>query len=139
MEQETTELVSLMERLVSLHQELIPLEEEKIGLIIDQNWAGLEEQVQKSGPILLSIEDTERRRMEIVGRLGGTSDQPLSEIASQLPVDTGSELQRSGRTLRTLLLELKNLNLQEEQLITSSLEVVEFTLSLFSGRGSKSN
>ena len=133
---EYMQLVSVMEKLVSLHRELVTREQEKIKLILDQDWRRLEEQVDRSRQVLRRIEETERQRLEIVGMIGGDPNHTLTQISGLLPDEGRDELHTRGKTLRSLLVDLKNLNLRCEQLIASSLEVVDFTLSLLSGTGS---
>jgi hypothetical protein len=137
-EQNHRKLALQLDELVTLHRELIAIEQEKITLVIDQNWLQLDEKVEKSGLILERIEETEGQRQETIGRIGGGVDMSLSDLVQLLPADIREELLGKGKTLRKLILKLKNLNLRCEQLISSSLEVLDFTLSLLAGTGSKS-
>jgi flagellar biosynthesis/type III secretory pathway chaperone len=125
-----------MQQLIMLHGELAGLEQEKVRRITEQDWQGLEQQLELSRAVLQQIEDVERRRQELVERLVGNPEKALSDVAAQLPDARGEELLKQGKKLRTLILELKALTLHSEQLISSSLEVVDFTLSLFSGNNS---
>jgi flagellar biosynthesis/type III secretory pathway chaperone len=134
------QLLSVMEALIIHHRELVALEKEKIKFVIDQDWMHLEEMVEKSRTVLKKIEDAEKQRVEIVGTLEGKMvDTPpiLSELSDKVPPDCKTDILRAGETLHTTMLELKNLNSRSEQLIISSLEVVDFTLALLSGASSK--
>jgi flagellar biosynthesis/type III secretory pathway chaperone len=128
-------LLSIMDRHISLHRELIELEREKISRILAQDWSGLEEQVKRSTEILHRIETTEQRRVKILQAQGRGADATLAEIVEILSTEGGKELQLRGQTMRSLLTELRDLNHRCEELISSSLEVVDFTLSLLAGRG----
>ena len=132
---EQRDLVSTLDRHISLHRELTELEREKISRILAQDWQGLEQRVHRSTEVLHQIEQTERHRMEILDSIGGKSGSTLAELARSMPAETREDLYARRQTLRSLLLELKNLNHRCEELISSSLEVVEFTLSLFTGQG----
>ena len=139
MEQKHTQLLSVMEELIDHHRELVALEQEKIKLVIDQDWKLLEERVEQSRAVLQKIDDAEKRRVGIIGTLSGNINgglQTLSEVSAHVTDTCGGELMRSGEMLRSLMLELKNLNSRSEQLISSSLEVVDFTLALLSGASS---
>ena len=130
------QLASVMKRLITLHGELLRLEQEKINCITGQDWRGLEHQLEHSAAVLQQIEDVERQRQLLIEQVAGDHERTLSDIALLLPDREGEEIQKHGKTLRALILELKVLNLRCEQLISSSLEVVDFTLSLFSGNNS---
>lgn len=133
MKQDYVQFLSAMETLVTLHRELLAVEQEKIIMIIDQNWKGLERQVEKSRDILKKIESAESSRIELIEKLGVQRESSLSEVSETLPAPIEADLQRHGKKLRSLLLELKDLVKRCEQLLESSLEVIDFTLSVFSG------
>jgi hypothetical protein len=137
MTHESRDLASLLDELVSLHRRLIEVEQEKIAIVVDQKWTQLDGQVEKSRRLLERIEETERLRQEVIAGMGGNEEMTLSELSRQVPAEIGNRLLDRGKTLRILLVELKNLSLQCRQIVSSSLEVVDFTLSLFDGTGSK--
>jgi len=129
------DLVSILDRHISLHRELIGLEREKISRILAQDWHGLEKRVNRSREVLHQIEQTEHRRVEILETTGCNYGSTLTEFAGSMPAECREELHTRRHTLHSLILELKTLNHRCEELISSSLEVVEFTLSLFTGQG----
>jgi hypothetical protein len=135
MKQEHAELLELIKLQISLHQQLTLLGQEKIRLILNQDWEALEEQIEKSRCLLHKIETAERQRLEIVRKISGSHEMLLSEIVEKLPPELAQDLLKNGNTLRGLILDLKNLNSRCERLIESSMEVVDFTLSLFTGTG----
>jgi flagellar biosynthesis/type III secretory pathway chaperone len=134
------ELLSVMETLNSLHRELVCLEEDKISLIIGQNWEGLEEAVEKSRTVLNNIERIEKKRVEIVKLFDSAATDnppPVSKLLRSIPEQFRAPLTQASEALRSSMLQLKELNRRSEQLLSGSLEVVDFTLSLLSGAGSK--
>ena len=134
------ELLSVMERLNSRHTELVHLEEDKIRLIVEQNWEGLDEAVVKSRAVLNDIEEIEKKRVEIVQTLHGTATDnppPVSTLLHSIPEQYRDSLSQASDALRATMLELRELNRRSEQLLSGSLEVVDFTLSLLSGASSK--
>jgi flagellar biosynthesis/type III secretory pathway chaperone len=126
-------LLTSMETLVTLHRELLPLEQQKVDLIIDQNWEDLQRLVHKSKKILKGIEASEASRVKLIELIGCSKNSSLLQIAERLPEEIGEDLLKCGENLRSLLLQLKNLESRCEQLIGSSLEVIDFTLSMMSG------
>jgi flagellar biosynthesis/type III secretory pathway chaperone len=115
MKENYIELLTSMETLVNLHRELLTVEQQKIDMIINQNWEDLEGLVQ------------------LIELIGFSKDSSLSQISERLPEKIGEDLQQCGENLRSLMFQLKILNSRCEQLIGSSLEVIDFTLSMMSG------
>jgi len=136
MEKQYTELLAVLNSLVALHRDLMKVEQEKLSLIIDQDWKTLELRIDESKSILNKIEECERKRLSLIERIGGNRDLALSEILQGIPDDRRQVLKDRGEELQSVLLELKSLNGRSERLLDSSLEVINFTLSLFSGAGS---
>jgi flagellar biosynthesis/type III secretory pathway chaperone len=133
-------LLSVMDQLNGQHRELLALEQKKIRLVVDQDWKQLDAFVVKSNTLLTGIDQAERRRIEIIEAIDKTwTDNPpsLSELAEHAPLEYRASILRAGEMLREIMLELKALNKQCEQLIAGSLEVVDFTLSLLSGAGAR--
>ncbi len=136
MEKEYTELLAVLGRLVVLHKDLLKVEQEKLALIIDQDWKALEERISESTAILNAIEECEKKRISLIERMGGNRDIALSELLQGMPENRRLVLKARGDDLQSVLFELKSLNDRSGRLLDSSLEVVNFTLSLFSGAGS---
>ncbi len=133
MKENYIKLLASMETLVNLHRELISVEQQKIDMIIDQNWGDLERLVNESEKVLKDIENSEMSRVKLIESLGCSKDTSLSQIAEHLPKEIGEDLLKCGENLRSLMLQLRILNSRCEQLIGSSLEVIDFTLSMMSG------
>jgi flagellar biosynthesis/type III secretory pathway chaperone len=133
MKENHIKLLTSMETLVTLHRELLSLEQQKIDMIIDQNWEDVQRLVQESKKILEGIEASETSRVKLIQLMGCDVESTLSQISEDLPEKIGEDLLKCGEKLRSLLLQLKILNSRCEQLIGSSLEVIDFTLSMMSG------
>jgi len=136
MEKEYMELIAVLEHLVVLHRDLLHVEQDKLALILDQNWKTLAERIDESKGILDAIEECEKKRLSAVERMGGSRDSALSELLRSIPEDERQVLKARGEELQSVVLELKSLNSRSRQLLDGSLEVINFTLSLFSGAGS---
>jgi len=137
MKKEYFNLLTVLDLLIAFHRELISVEQDKINLIIKQDWKELEQQVQKSREILNNIQSAEKTRLSIVEKIGGKPELKISELSKSMPEGMKEDILASSRRLCSLITELKNLNERSALLLSSSLEVVEFTLSLFAGASSK--
>jgi len=129
-------LLTVLDNLIISHRKLLEVEQNKIKLIINQDWETLEGQIEKSREILKRIRAHEKQRLDLIERIGGKRELSLSEILQSLPETRRDDLRKKGEKLQSIVMELKSLNRQIEQLLESSLEVINFTLSLFSGAGS---
>lgn len=135
MEKELKELLIILEVLVAHHRELISSEQKKIEMIINQDWRGLQRQIEWSSQILRSIEHAERMRLELFEKLGAKKDSTMTDLADYFPQGLKKKFLKSGRDLVALVTELKNMNRNIERLLEGSLEIINFSLSLFSGAG----
>lgn len=126
-------LVSVLDDLISCHRALLGIEQEKQQLIISQDWNLLQEHVERSRKLLEKIEVGENARLDLVEKLGLERESTLSDIVHSAPRQAHHTLASRGEQLRELIYQLKALNRQSERLLQSSLEVVNFTLSLLAG------
>jgi hypothetical protein len=138
MERTAPQLLETIHRLMRHHELLIAIEREKVSALVQQDWKGLERLVQQGRKVLKAIEETEAERLRLVQDLGGTADSTLAEVVGSLPPPGLSEeerilLTRSGEKLRGLIVELEEWASRAQALIQSSLEVVNFSIALFSG------
>ena len=133
MQETMNELISSLDRLIGLHRELLGVEQEKIAAIIDQDWAELERLLIRSREKLFEIVYAETQRMGIVERICGRGDATLSEVEKKASVAPGPELRNYGERLANLIAQQKSMNERIENLLKSSLEIVNFSLALFSG------
>ena len=136
MEKTMRELIVVLDVLVAHHRELLMLEQKKLTSIINQDWKGLEELLSKSKQVLRDIEDAEKLRLDLIEKLCGSKDAKITDIKIKVPEELTNELQKSGKKLISLIQEQKILNENIEKLLQSSLEIVNFSVSLFSGMGS---
>jgi hypothetical protein len=138
MERTASGLLETIHRLIRHHEVLIAVEREKVSALVQQDWKGLDRLVQHSRKVLKAIEETEAERLRLVEELGGSSSSTLTEIVGSLPPRALSEeesvlVTRSGEKLRGLIAELEEWGRRAQALIQSSLEVVNFSIALFSG------
>jgi flagellar biosynthesis/type III secretory pathway chaperone len=127
------DLIDIIDKLINHHEELLAIEKEKVSSVIDQDWRGLERLVAHGKKVLKAIGDVEKARRILLKDLGSGEDAALSEVAGLLPKDEGRAVLEHGGRLRGLIEELRALAKRSEGLIQSSLEVVNFSISLFSG------
>ncbi len=137
MQKITMELLKVLDVLIAHHKELLNIEKKKLSSIIEQDWKKLEFLLEKSKQILKRVENAERERLSLVEKICGRKESTLSEIENTIPSDLGQELKKSSRNLISLIEEQKILNENIEKLLISSLEIVNFSISLISGMGIK--
>jgi hypothetical protein len=137
MQKTTEELLEVLDVLIAHHEELLTIEKRKLTSIIDQDWKNLEFLLEKSKQVLKKVENAESVRLSIVEKLCGRKDAKISELEKTIPLDVGQELKKSTRSLISLIEEQKILNINIENLLKSSLEIVNFSVSLISSMGAK--
>jgi len=137
MEKNMRDLLMVLDVLIGQHKELLGIEQKKLTAIVNQDWKGLEEYLSHSRDILKKIENTEQVRLDTLERLCGRKDATLSDIKSSLTAGMHDELEKSSSRLIHLIKEQKVLNENIEKLLKSSLEIVDFSISLFSRMGAK--
>lgn len=125
------QLLQSLDELITLHRALLEVEQAKVPVILNQDWNELGQLLDTSRKILDSIEEAEKRRMHFVERLCGRRDAPLSEVERRAPEMHLPRLRSSGDRLAGLITKQKGVNRNVESLLRSSLEIVNFTLSLF--------
>jgi flagellar biosynthesis/type III secretory pathway chaperone len=137
MSDEYTRLAEVIDDLISSHTALLELEQEKQQLIVDQNWVDLQKRVERSRELLGHIEAGERTRREIIGALDLDPASTLTQVIAGIPAgfggNQGRELAARGGQLRAVMGKLRELNRQSARMLGSSLDVIDFTLSLISG------
>jgi hypothetical protein len=135
MEKELKELFIALDILVANHRELVSCEQNKLELIIAQDWEGLGEQLKRSEQVLESIKTAEKLRVDLMKRLGFDEKTPMSDIVRGYPGQQKKRLMDSAHELMTVVQNLKALNQQIATLLNTSLEVINFSISLFQGYG----
>ncbi len=139
MEKIMRELLMVLDVLIGQHKELLSFEQKKLSAIVNQDWKGLEAYLSHSRDILKKIENTEQVRLDILEKLCGRKEATLSDVKLSLPAGLHDELEKSSTRLIALIKEQKVLNANIEKLLKNSLEIVDFSISLFSRMGAKGN
>lgn len=137
MQKTMKELVDVLDQLVQYHRDLLEVEQKKLSSIVDQDWEELEILLLKSRKILTNIETAEKRRMSIIQELCGKEDIRLSEVEKEISGDLAPRIRNCGNKLVELIQRQKSMNEKIERLLKSSLEIVNFSLSLFAGSGAQ--
>jgi DNA-binding Xre family transcriptional regulator len=137
MEKTIRDLLMILDVLIGQHKELLGVEQQKLNAIVNQDWKGLEVYLSHSRDILKKIENTEHVRLDTLERLCGRKDATLSDLKLSIPAGMHEELDNSSTSLIALIKEQKVLNENIEKLLKNSLEIVDFSISLFSRMGSK--
>jgi K+-sensing histidine kinase KdpD len=137
MDKEIKELIIVLDILISNHRELLTCEQSKLELIINQDWQGLTEQLDNSRQILKSIETAEKLRIDLLRKIGFDEETPMKNIVGVLSEEEKERIINGTQRLSSVIGELKTLNLQIQELLSSSLEVIDFSISLFQGTGSQ--
>jgi hypothetical protein len=135
METKIGELVNILEELITRHRELLSVEQRKLQSIIKQDLKELERLILKSKKILKNIEESEKKRLVIVKELFGTDRTTITQIGRKLSEKRREELISRAGSLKALMLEQKELNSRVEYLLKDSLDIINFSVSLFTGAG----
>lgn len=138
MDKQIKELVIVLDILVANHRELLSCEQSKLELIINQDWYGLGKQLKSSEQILKSIEAAEKLRIDILRRMGFNESTPMKNVVGGFSEEERKRLIDGAERLSYVIKDLKLLNGQVQDLLSSSLEVIDFSISLFQGAGSGS-
>jgi hypothetical protein len=134
METKFRELVKILEELIADHRELLSVEQKKLQSIINQDLKELDDLIAKSKKILKSIEASEKKRLVVVKELCGTEKATITQIGKKLSEKRSDELISRAGGLKSLILEQKELNERVEYLLKDSLDIINFSVSLFAGR-----
>jgi hypothetical protein len=135
MESKTRELITILEELITQHRALLNVEQKKLHSIINQDLQKIDSLVLQSKKILKDIEKSEKKRLVIVKELCGTDKATITEIGHKLSKKRDAELTSRAESLKSLMLEQKELNQRIEYLLKDSLDIINFSVSLFSGSG----
>jgi len=137
MEKEIKELLILLDILIAHHRELLSVEQKKMNAVINQNWYELEKLLNHSRLILKDIDKAEKIRLDLVEKITGFKETSLSQLKEKISTSNRKKLVKSGELLKKVMEEIKELNARVENLLQSSLEIIDFSISLFSGSDSK--
>jgi len=135
MESKTGKLVTILEELIALHRALLNVEQKKLHSVINQDLQELDSLILQSKKILKDIEISEKARLVIVEELCGTDRATITEIGHKLSEKRNAELTSRAGSLKSLMLEQKELNGRIAYLLKDSLDIINFSVSIFSGAG----
>jgi len=135
-ENKSKTLVIIMDILIAHHHELLSSEKKKLESIKSQDWVSLNQHIQRSKEILMSINNIEKERMEIVKIITGSKKSSFNKLLEIVPAGYIKKIIEKRDELTSVINEIKGLNKNIEDLLKSSLEVIDFSVSLFSGAGS---
>ena len=133
MESKTRELITILEKLIMHHRALLTVEQKKVHSIINQDMQELDSLILQSRKILKDIETSEKARRVIVKELCGTDKATITEIGYGLSEAKNTELSLRANSLKSLMLEQKELNQSIEYLLKDSLDIINLSVSIFSG------
>ena len=133
MESKTRELVTVLEELITRHRALLNVEQKKLRSIINQDLKELDSLISQSKKILKDIETSEKARLVAVEELCGTDKATITEIGHKLSEKRNAELTSRAGSLTSLMLEQKELNQRIEYLLKDSMDIINFSVSVFSG------
>jgi len=137
MKEDIKELLIVLDILIAHHRALLSVEQKKMDAVINQDWQELESLLNKSRLILKDIDTAERIRLGLVEKVTGVKETPLTNLQEKLNPENREKLIRSGEILKKVLEEIKEVNTRIEKLLQGSLEVIDFSIALFSGSDSK--
>ncbi|MBN2324703.1 MAG: flagellar protein FlgN [Spirochaetes bacterium] len=138
MDKSVKELFAVLEVLIANHKELFSCEQKKVECIIRQDWQGLSGALKHSEEVLKSIETAEKLRSRCLETLGYDESASMRSVIGDISKKQAGKLEESTRTLKRVMDELKVINDRVQTLLQSSLEVINFSLSLFQGEGPSS-
>ena len=135
MEKLVQDLFIVLDALIRDHRELVSCEQSKIECIVRQDWRKLGEALKRSEALLKSIETAENKRRRIIGKLGHGTAASMTVLTGEFDRPQAERLVQCTERLKSIIGELGRINERIHSLLTSSLEVIDFTLSLFQGEG----
>ncbi|MDD3115702.1 MAG: flagellar export chaperone FlgN [Anaerovibrio sp.] len=132
-------LAKILAALIDQYQKLQKLNEEKHGVLVLVKLKELEEIVRLEEGIIRSVNQLEKQRQEAIVKLsdGGVRIQPdtrMNDVWGQCPEAAQRELlYRLHKTLSRLVQEVQEASANNEILIASALEAVNYKLNQLGG------
>lgn len=133
------ELARILAVLIDQYQKLKQLNEEKHDVLVLVKLKELEKIIQREENIIRSINQAERKRQEILGRLSDSGvnlklDSKMQDVWGQCPDAPQRELlYKLHKMLSGLVREVQEASANNEILIASALEAVSFKLNQLGG------
>lgn len=135
MDKPLLKLVANLDSQVKKHKILLNVLKKKLNAIVAQDWEKLQVYVERSNPILEQIRRLEEDRVRIVWSITGDGKTRISELTSGMKADERKALQEKADELTEIVGEVKSAIFQISTLLETSLEVIDYTVSLLSGNG----
>ena len=133
------ELAKVLAVLINQYQKLKQLNEEKRGILVLVKMQELEKLVRQEEDVIKVINQTEKQRQELLARMaaGGvrvTPDMRMDSVWSQCPERQQREtLYKLHKMLGRLVAEVQEASANNEILISSALDAINFRLNQLGG------
>jgi flagellar biosynthesis/type III secretory pathway chaperone len=125
------QLIELLEKHVKLHKGLLELAKKKTEVLKKgdmEDLAGIMKEEQK---YMTAINQIERERIQVVeAMVSGEEERTLTACISRTEGTERTILEKLRDELSAVILELKNINLLNQQLTKQSLQFVNMTLDM---------
>ncbi|WP_261303473.1 flagellar protein FlgN [Paenibacillus andongensis] len=133
-------LLELMDKLQETHEALLELAEVKTQILVDNEIDRLNIIVNKEKKLVRAISETEQQRIQFIGGYlisRGYNPNPKITIGDLVKiifkVEDKQALMEAQHKLLTTVVQLKKLNVRNQQLIEQSLAFIDYSLDLYLG------
>lgn len=133
-------LLELMDKLQETHEALLELAEVKTQILVDNEIDRLNIIVNKEKKLVRAISETDQQRTQFIGGYlisRGYNPNPKITIGDLVKIIFKAEekqaLKEAQQKLLTTVVELKKLNVRNQQLIEQSLAFIDYSLDLYLG------
>lgn len=119
-------LSNILGNQVILHKKLLDLENQKTIILLDGNIEELDNLVNLEQPLIMSIANIEKKRDLLQKKMdieGATLKQIVNEYKSN-----DNKLENKFVELTDIIINLKRVNITNQKILSSRLDVVEFVL-----------
>lgn len=131
------ELIGTLDREEKLYANLIPIQEEKIRAIVANDLETINHLSNQEQKMVDEVGNLENKRVQItndiatvLGKVPGTMKlEQIVEALSKQP-DEQKQLQVLHDRLRRTMARLQELNIQNKELLTQALEMVEYNMNV---------
>lgn len=137
-------IVSVLDELIQVHHAFIELGQAKTEVIKKGDITLLEKLITKEDVMTKQVQQLEKKRIQAVGEFLRDHDIvpeniTLEQLIKLVPVDRRDELRDRQLKLMNTIIELKDLNDLNRQLIEQSLQLVNVTMNLLQPSAGVSN
>ena len=133
------ELAQILATLITQYQKLKQLNEEKRGILVLVKMQELEKLVRQEEEVVSAIHRTEKKRQELLERMAKSGirvshDMQMDSVWSQCPERQQREtLYKLHKMLGKLVAEVQEASANNEILISSALDAINFRLNQLGG------